>query len=79
MIFVPGVRLRDMPLVTCPDCALPAYSAARWSTRDECVRCGAALRPPRRGAELLRMEASTLSDPYAAPARRTFDVRSSDR
>ena len=32
-----------MPYVTCPSCHLPAYSAARWSTREACVRCGAPL------------------------------------
>lgn len=28
-----------MPYVTCPDCATTAYTAARFSTRDECPRC----------------------------------------
>lgn len=32
-----------MPYVTCPTCALSAYSAARVSTRDECARCGTTL------------------------------------
>lgn len=62
-------RPKDMPLVICAHCELPAYSAARWSTRDDCARCGRPLQPPRRGAELLRM--STAAVPYAAPARRT--------
>jgi hypothetical protein len=35
-----------MPYVTCPSCRLRAYSAARWSTRESCVRCGAALPRP---------------------------------
>jgi hypothetical protein len=35
-----------MPYVTCPSCRLEAYSAARWSTRETCVRCGVPLSPP---------------------------------
>jgi hypothetical protein len=38
-----------MPYIACPSCALPAYTASRWSTRDCCARCGtplpAAVRP----------------------------------
>jgi hypothetical protein len=41
-----------MPYVSCPSCHLQAYSAARYSTRESCVRCGAPLaapaRPPQR-------------------------------
>jgi hypothetical protein len=37
-----------MPYVTCPSCHVSAYSAARWSTREPCPRCGAQLvAPPR--------------------------------
>jgi hypothetical protein len=34
-----------MPYVTCPSCRLAAYSAARWSTVETCVRCGTPLVP----------------------------------
>jgi hypothetical protein len=37
-----------MPYVTCPSCRLRGYSAARWSTREACARCGASLPPPQR-------------------------------
>lgn len=37
-----------MPLLRCAHCALPTYTAARWSTRDECARCGVVIRPVRR-------------------------------
>lgn len=53
-----------MPLVTCPTCALPAYTAARWSTRDDCVRCGTPLPAPRRTA------------PSASPAVPVLEPRS---
>jgi hypothetical protein len=39
-----------MPYVTCPSCHVSAYSAARWSTREPCPRCGATLAAPRRPA-----------------------------
>ncbi len=29
-----------MPYVSCPHCSLAAYTAARFSTVDECARCG---------------------------------------
>jgi hypothetical protein len=32
-----------MPYITCPTCSTSTYSAARFSTVDECVRCGGAL------------------------------------
>jgi ribosomal protein L34E len=35
-----------MPYVTCPSCRLEAYTAARWSTRETCARCGAPLQRP---------------------------------
>jgi hypothetical protein len=35
-----------MPYVSCPSCHLRAYSAARYSTRESCVRCGAPLLAP---------------------------------
>jgi ribosomal protein S27E len=39
-----------MPYVTCPSCHVSAYSAARWSTREACPRCGATLAAPQRPA-----------------------------
>ncbi len=36
-----------MPYVTCSRCALTAYTAARWTTTDDCPGCGA----PLKGAE----------------------------
>lgn len=62
------VRRRDLPLVTCPRRELPASIAARWSARDDFVRCDRPLRPPRRGTELLRTSATGVA--YAAPASR---------
>ena len=38
--------LRAMPYVTCPSCKLPAYTAARYSTRESCARCGEPLVAP---------------------------------
>jgi len=32
-----------MPYVTCPRCALTAYTAARWTTTDDCPACGTLL------------------------------------
>ena len=37
-----------MPYVTCPTCHVSAYSAARWSTREPCPRCGTPLDAPPR-------------------------------
>ncbi len=37
-----------MPYVTCPACETRSYSAARFSTADDCPRCGREL--PRRYA-----------------------------
>jgi hypothetical protein len=37
-----------MPYVTCPSCRLEAYTAARYSTREACVLCGAPLSAPAR-------------------------------
>jgi hypothetical protein len=39
-----------MPYVTCPSCHVSAYSAARWSTRESCPRCGVPLAAPVRPA-----------------------------
>jgi hypothetical protein len=39
-----------MPYVRCPSCHVSAYSAARWSTREACPRCGATLAAPSRPA-----------------------------
>lgn len=38
-----------MPYLICPRCRLTTYSAALWSSVDECRRCGEEL-PPRPGA-----------------------------
>jgi hypothetical protein len=40
-----------MPYVSCPSCHLRAYSAARWSTRETCARCGAQLAAPVRASQ----------------------------
>ncbi len=32
-----------MPYVTCPRCALTTYTAARWTTTDDCHGCGTPL------------------------------------
>ncbi len=37
-----------MPYVTCSRCALTAYTAARWTTTDDCPGCGAPLAGARR-------------------------------
>jgi hypothetical protein len=39
-----------MPYVRCSSCQVSAYSAARWSTRESCPRCGATLAAPSRPA-----------------------------
>lgn len=44
-----------MPYLHCPSCRLTAYSAARWSSRDVCARCGEELaREPRPLFDTLR-------------------------
>ena len=58
-----------MPYVSCPSCHLPAYSAARWSTREVCARCGAPLAAPARGtapqrADIGRVSALTKSSSW---------------
>jgi hypothetical protein len=50
-----------MPYVTCPSCHLEAYSAARWSTRETCVRCGAALAAPARAVAPQRDDTGRVS------------------
>lgn len=37
-----------MPYVTCPRCELTAYTAARWTTTDDCPACGTPLAGARR-------------------------------
>lgn len=39
-----------MPYVSCPHCGVTAYSAARFSSVDECPVCGAVLRSERNGS-----------------------------
>jgi hypothetical protein len=56
-----------MPYLTCPSCHVSAYSAARWSTRESCPCCGAALvAPPRpvQRAETGRVSALTKSSSW---------------
>jgi ribosomal protein S27E len=50
-----------MPYVSCPSCDLQAYTAARYSTREACVRCGAPLAAPLRGAVAQRAETGLVS------------------
>jgi hypothetical protein len=51
-----------MPYVSCPSCHLQAYTAARWSTREVCVRCGAPLAaPPRDPAVAQRADTGRVS------------------
>lgn len=45
-----------MPYLICPRCRLTTYSAALWSSVDECPRCGAPL-PPRPGATITSIAA----------------------
>jgi rRNA maturation protein Nop10 len=56
-----------MPYVTCPSCHVSAYSAARWSTRESCPRCGGPLLaslPPAYRAETGRVSALTKSSSW---------------
>ncbi len=56
-----------MPYVTCPSCHVSAYSAARWSTRESCPRCGVPLVAPVRlfqRAETGRVSALTKSSSW---------------
>jgi hypothetical protein len=50
-----------MPYVSCPSCHLQAYSAARWSTRETCARCGAPLVAPVRAAAPQRADTGLVS------------------
>ena len=50
-----------MPYVSCPSCHLQAYSAARWSTREVCARCGAPLAAPPRGPTAQRADTGRVS------------------
>jgi len=50
-----------MPYVSCPSCHLQAYTAARYSTREACARCGAPLAAPRRGPAPQRAETGLVS------------------
>ena len=50
-----------MPYVSCPTCHLPAYSAARYSTREVCVRCGAPLAAPARPTAPQRADTGLVS------------------
>jgi hypothetical protein len=38
-----------MPYLHCPSCRLSTFSAAAYSSRDECPRCGTELTPQPRG------------------------------
>lgn len=46
-----------MPYRNCPDCRLTTYSAARYSTKDSCPRCGASLEAAPRSLFELRRSA----------------------
>lgn len=37
-----------MPYLDCPTCRLASFSAAAYSSRDECPRCGTELEPKQR-------------------------------
>jgi hypothetical protein len=50
-----------MPYVHCPSCLLPAYTAARYSTREVCVRCGTPLAAPVRVTTPQRAETGLVS------------------
>jgi ribosomal protein S27E len=50
-----------MPYVSCPSCRLPAYTAARYSTHEMCVRCGEPLAAPPHGAAVQRADAGLVS------------------
>ena len=50
-----------MPYVSCPSCRLPAYTAARYSTLEWCVRCGAPLLAPVRTAAPQRADTGLVS------------------
>ena len=50
-----------MPYVSCPSCHLQAYSAARWSTKETCVLCGAPLAAPVRAAGPQRADTGLVS------------------
>jgi hypothetical protein len=50
-----------MPYVSCPSCRLPAYTAARYSTREVCARCGTPLAAPRRPAPPQRADTGLVS------------------
>jgi hypothetical protein len=50
-----------MPYVSCPSCHLQAYSAARWSTKETCARCGAPLAAPVRAGAPQRADTGLVS------------------
>src|SRR3954447_9953556 len=61
-------RRHAMPYLNCPSCELTIYSAASYSTRDECPRCATPLRSVRRPP---RLEPQTRAAQEPAPARTT--------
>jgi hypothetical protein len=60
-------RCTHMPMLRCHRCELPTYTAARWSTRDECARCGAVI--CRSGAPYPRVMTGSPSAVSPLPAR----------
>ena len=68
-----------MPLTCCPKCGLTVYSAAGYSTRDECPQCDGALPPAARVANgrfsRLRGLAARALEPKV---RRSFLQRGDD-
>ncbi len=50
-----------MPYVSCPSCHLQAYTAARYSTRETCARCGTPLAAPPHGPTVQRGDTGRVS------------------
>jgi ribosomal protein S27E len=50
-----------MPYVRCPSCRLSAYTAARYSTRELCARCGEPLAAPPHGPAVQRADTGRVS------------------
>lgn len=62
--LVRGKELQTpMPYVTCSRCALTAYTAARWTTTDDCPGCGAPLAGSRRAPPSAGATAAGTSGP----------------
>ena len=56
-----------MPYTHCQSCRLPTFTAAAYSSRDECPRCGSELaRAPRRLFAVADSEMSSETSPVDA-------------